>query len=300
MDFIKKHGIQMVLVIGIFVLLIRIITLFMPCSEQEFQPIVVVSREQGSGSRTIFQEMLERDYHNEGMTFDAIIHPGNGIIANFVAKNPNAIGYVSLSTYLRHRDVLRGLSIDGIAPTPANMLSGVYPLIRPFNLVYPTKYIGDIERVFVYFATTTEGLTALEKTGVVVDFKHANPFNYNGFGELSGSVTFGGSTSTESSVLALIDAFTAFFPDVNIAYMAVGSGGGIQGALDGTFSLAFVSREVTDLERLAGLEVVQYSVDGLVIIVNPKNPRKHLTLAQLRAIYHGEIRYWDEIGWILQ
>ena len=295
MKFLKKHGLQIVLLIGIFILLFRMKNIFFDRPHTVQMPIAVVSREQGSGSRTTFEDYIKVNTNGNVMVLDAIIQPGNGIVANFVANNSAAIGYVSLSTFLNHGDTLRGISINGISPTPENMLSGTYTLIRPFSFVYLPKHISDIELAFIEFMASSDGLVVLENTGVIVDHTNAVAFEAEPHTPLAGSVTLGGSTSTEATVIALANEFMNIFPDVSIVYMAVGSGAGIFGAVDGIYSLGFVSREVTTIERATGINIVQYSTEGLVVVVNYKNSITNLTVMQLQAIYNGKITDWIKI-----
>jgi len=257
--------------------------------------IAIVSREEGSGSRGAFEELVGVNIDEDNlMTEDAIIQSGNGPVATFVEQNTAGIGYISLST-LDGRPDLAALYIDGVAPTAANMLSGAYVLVRPFNFVYMPNDICEIGLAFIEFAASIEGLDILEAAGVVVSRDGAVAFDAAAHGTLTGSVTFGGSTSTERTATQLADEFTAIFPGVTIAYMAVGSGGGITGAIDGTYTLGFASRAIRDTEVEQGINVVQYSVDGLVMVVNASNPVRNLTIAQLRDIYLGVVNNWAEV-----
>jgi len=259
--------------------------------------IAVVSREEGSGSRGAFEELVDvnTELGVNDMTADAIIQNGNGVVATFVAENEAAIGYISLATLIDRGDDLVGLDIDGVAPTPENMLSGAYTLVRPFNIVYMPDNISDIERAFIEFAASADGLMILEDYGGVVDHANATAFDVAAHGALTGAVTFGGSTSTETTAMALAEEFQALFPGVEIAYHATGSGAGIEGAQDGTYSLGFASREIRDTELESGLNVFQYCVDGIVMVVNPASGIAGLTTEQLRAIYMGEITEWSEV-----
>ena len=258
--------------------------------------IAVVSREEGSGSRGAFEELVGVNIDEDHlMTEDAIIQSGNGPVATFIEQNVAGIGYISLSTLVGRADLV-GLYIDGVAPTAANMLDGSYTLVRPFNFVYFPGEICEIVEAFTAFAASIEGLDVLEAAGVVVGRDGAVAFDAAAHGTLTGSLTFGGSTSTERTATQLADEFMAIFPGVTIAYMAVGSGGGINGAIDGTYALGFASREIRPSELEQGINVVQYSVDGLVMVVNVNNPVRNVTLAQLRDIYLGLITTWSEVN----
>jgi phosphate transport system substrate-binding protein len=258
--------------------------------------IAVVSREEGSGARSAFEELLDINTDETNMMTDAaIIQNGNGVVATFVERNEVAIGYISFATFLNSKDNLVGLAIDGVEPTTENMLSGNYGLVRPFNFVYMPDQIGIVEEAFIAFAASTDGLEILADMGAVVDMAGAEDFNPSEWDLPAGTVAFGGSTSTEATVSELMKEFMAIFPQIEITYEAVGSGAGITSAQEGTFSLGFASREIRDTELATGINVVTYCVDGIVIIVNPTNQITSLTTDQIRGIYLGEVTDWSEV-----
>lgn len=92
-------------------------------------PIVVVSREEGSGTRDAFQEIV--GYKSEDLIVDATISDGNGNIKSTVERNENAIGFVSFE-YLDGK--ISSLNVDGVAPEAALVKEGKYKLSRPFIL----------------------------------------------------------------------------------------------------------------------------------------------------------------------
>lgn len=259
--------------------------------------IAVVSREEGSGGRSAFEELVDVNTEEgvNDMTADAIIQNGNGVVATFVADNAAAIGYISYATFMDRGDDLVGVYIDGVEPTTENMLSGDYELVRPFNFVYMPENIGIVEEAFIAFTASTEGLNILADLGSVVDTTNAQAFNMNDWDLPSGTVSFGGSTSTEATAIALMEDFMAMFPQIEITYEAVGSGAGITGAQEGTFSLGFASRMIYDSELETGINATTYCVDGIIIVVNPTNGIVDLTTEQIRNIYRGEITDWSNI-----
>ncbi len=98
------------------------------------QPIVVVGREAGSGTRGAFEEILGLEdackYANE---LDS-----TGAVMAKVASTPGAIGYVSLDVL---DDTVKALTLEGVEANEENIKSGDYFLSRPF--VMATK--GAIE-----------------------------------------------------------------------------------------------------------------------------------------------------------
>jgi phosphate transport system substrate-binding protein len=113
---------------------------------------------------------------------------------------------------------------------------------------------------------------------------------------LSGSINAGGSTSVEEAALAALQEFTALNPDVTYEYDATGSSTGMTNAIDGTYSLGFASRNLKDAEIEAGLVSEAIAMDGIAVAVNPGNTVTELTVAQVQAIYKGEITNWSELG----
>jgi len=257
--------------------------------------IAVVSREEGSGARSAFEELVDVNTSEDNAMTDAIIQNGNGVVATFVTETPAAIGYISFATFIDRGDSLVGLQIDGIAPTTQNMLSGAYTLVRPFNFVYLPNEIGIVEQAFIAFASSIEGIEILTSLGAVADLTNAQNFDSSAWDLPASSIAFGGSTSTEATAMRLIEEFIALFPQVEITYESVGSGAGITGAIEGTFALGFASREIRDTEIAAGINVVTYCVDGIVIVVNPASGVTDLTIDQIRRIYLGEITDWSEL-----
>lgn len=123
--------------------------------------IVVVSREDGSGTRGAFEEIV--GFEGE-LKESSIIADGNGNVQTTVAGNPLAIGYVSF-TYIN--DTVKPLLIDGKAPTVENVVAGEYAVARPFMMVYIEEDMTDAARAFVEFAMSTEGQTIVEDKGAI-------------------------------------------------------------------------------------------------------------------------------------
>lgn len=101
--------------------------------------IVVVAREEGSGTRTAFEELVMGE---ELITETALLQNSNGAIRTTVSTTPNAIGFVSFG-YLD--ESVKVLSVDGVAPTAANVKAGSYPVVRPLNMLTNGVPEGAIE-----------------------------------------------------------------------------------------------------------------------------------------------------------
>ncbi len=136
----------------------------------ENEEILVVTREEGSGTRGAFEEITgleEKD--NEGnkkslVIEDALVAEGNGaVIANIVGKD-NSIGYISLS-YLN--DTVKGLSIDGIEPTVENIKIEEYIISRPF-LMLTRDIDNELVNKFIEFVLSDEGQNIVGKKQITV------------------------------------------------------------------------------------------------------------------------------------
>jgi len=262
--------------------------------------IAVVSREEGSGARGAFEELVGVNQEEDGsdqMTTGVVISQGNGGVLQSVQQTEAGIGYIAYASFADAGDTLRGLLVNGVEPTTENMLSGAFPLVREFNFVYrpEVRAANEIVDAFIEFSQSAEGIGVLAALGAVVDPEGAESFDASAFGALAGSLSFGGSTSTETTALALIEEFETFFPNVSISYDPTGSGAGITGAIEGDLDLGFASREIRDSEVEEGINYVTYCLDGLVVVVNPANDMTEITIDQLRAIWLGEITNWNEL-----
>jgi len=113
---------------------------------------------------------------------------------------------------------------------------------------------------------------------------------------LSGTVNTDGSTSMESVVKALAEAFMEQNPDVTVNYSGTGSGTGIQAAIDGTVDLGLASRALKDEEKSNGAVENIVALDGVAVVVNPENGVTDLTVEQIAQIFTGEITNWSELG----
>ena len=111
---------------------------------------------------------------------------------------------------------------------------------------------------------------------------------------LSGTISTNGSTSMESVIGVLSEAFMEENPNVTITYDATGSGTGIECAGNGSADIGLASRALKDDET--GLQEVTVALDGIDVIVNPASGVTDLTLDQVTDIFTGKITNWKEVG----
>ena len=121
--------------------------------------IVVVSREDGSGTRDGFQDIV--GFESEELTGDAQISDGSGNIKTTVQGNENAIGYISFG-YLD--DSINSVKIDGVEPKEENVYNDSYPISRPFLLVTKGEAADDA-KAFIDYILSDDGQSTIEEEG---------------------------------------------------------------------------------------------------------------------------------------
>ncbi len=126
------------------------------------QPIVVIGREAGSGTRTAFEELLKLEdackYSNE---LDS-----TGAVMAKAASTPGSIGYVSLDVL---DDSVKTMKLESIDPTPENIKAGSYFLSRPF--VMATKggisEQSDLVKALFDYIYSDEGKDLVKAVGLI-------------------------------------------------------------------------------------------------------------------------------------
>ena len=127
------------------------------------QPIVVIGREAGSGTRGAFEELLEiEDLCAYAQELDS-----TGTVMANVAATPGAIGYVSLDVL---NDTVSVLSIDGVAASEENIVAGTYSLSRPFVMATKGEISEQSELVQSFFAyiQSEEGQAIIKQVGLIL------------------------------------------------------------------------------------------------------------------------------------
>lgn len=128
----------------------------------EDKEIVVVSREEGSGTRTAFQEIL--NYSTEDTVKNAIVNNSTGATKVMVEENDNAIGYMSIG-YID--DSIASVNVDGVEATADNVKSGEYKIQRPFLLVYKEGALSEEGQEFIDFILSDKGQAIVAEGNLV-------------------------------------------------------------------------------------------------------------------------------------
>ena len=118
--------------------------------------IQVLTREDGSGMRAAFEEQIMRGART---TPTALVQPTNLDMLDYVAKHPNAVGYVAANIWDNNANT-RPLKIDGIAPARETIAQGAYPLLQNVFLIVPKNLSADVS-IFVDYVASEEGRAAV-------------------------------------------------------------------------------------------------------------------------------------------
>lgn len=103
-----------------------------------------------------------------------------------------------------------------------------------------------------------------------------------------------GSTSVQPYAEVLAEEYMILNPEKIIDIQGGGSSAGIAAVESGTAEIGMSSRSLKESEQY--LWSVEIARDGLAMVINPRNPVRNLTLAQIRSIYTADIQNWNELG----
>ncbi|HIY26378.1 MAG TPA: substrate-binding domain-containing protein [Candidatus Acutalibacter pullistercoris] len=253
-------------------------------------PITVVSREDGSGTRGAFVELIgvEDEEGNDMTTVDAEISNSTEVVIQSVAGNTGAIGYISLGSL---DDTVKGVKIDGVEPTAENIENGSYTVSRPFNVATKGELTNEAAQDFMNYIMSEEGQAIVAEDYIPVADVEA--FESNG---ASGSVTISGSSSVSPLMQKLIEGYNAVNPNVEIELQTSDSTTGMTDAINGMSDIGMASRELKQEELDAGLVNTVIATDGIAIIVNNESPIEDLTTEQVKEIYLGNVTDWSEVA----
>lgn len=256
--------------------------------------ISVLTREEGSGTRGAFIELLGIEEKNaDGKKVDKTIDTAEttnstSVMITTVQGNKAAIGYISLGSLDKSK--VKALKVDGAEAAADNVKSGEYKVSRPFNIA--TK--GDTTGVtsdFIKFILSADGQAIVEKNGYISE---GNTGAYKASGQ-KGKITIGGSSSVTPVMEKLKEAYVKVNPDVTVDVQQNDSSSGMKGAIDGIYDIGMASRDVKDSEKEAGLNSIKIALDGIAVIVNKDNTLDSITSEHIKNIYTGSLTKWSEI-----
>ncbi|MBM7686740.1 substrate-binding domain-containing protein [Defluviitalea raffinosedens] len=279
--------------LGLISTIIMLTIFFTGCAGGGRNDIVVVSREDGSGTRGAFIELFgieEKDANGNKIdhtTDEATVVNSTSIVMTTVAGNKNSIGYISLGSL---NDTVKAVKIDGIEPTVGNIKNNAYKIFRPFNIA-TKEDLSELAQDFIRFILSNDGQKVVEDNGYIASSEE---------GPYSGSKPFGkivvaGSSSVTPVMEKLKEAYLKLNTNAEIEIQISDSTTGMNSVMEGTCDIGMASRELTESE-LKSLRSTVIAMDGLAVIVNKENTISNITSDQINAIFKGEITSWNEVA----
>lgn len=256
--------------------------------------ITVVSREDGSGTRGAFMELFgieEKDSNGKKIdktTQEASITNSTSVMISTVQGDENAIGYISLGV-LDNR--VKGLEIDGVKATADNVKNGSYKISRPFNIATKGE-VSEVAKDFINYILSKDGQKIVEDNGYIsenggTDYTSTKP---------SGKIVVAGSSSVSPVMEKLKEAYLKVNTNATIEIQTSDSTTGMSATADGLCDIGMASRELKDSEKNSGLKEVAIALDGIAVIVNTDNDVNELSSDDVKNIYTGETKTWEEVN----
>ena len=258
------------------------------------QDITVVSREEGSGTRGAFIELLGVEKKDESgnkidyTTEEAVITNSTNVMMTTVAGNEAAIGYSSMGSL---NGTVKALKVDGAEATVENIKSGAYQVSRPFNIATGGE-VSEAAQDFISYILSAEGQAVVSENGYIpLDDAPA----YAGK-QVSGKIVVAGSSSVTPVMEKLKEAYAAVNPNAEIELQQSDSTTGMNNAMNGVCDIGMASRALKDSELEAGLVPTTIAMDGIAVIVNNENTLTGMTSEQVTKVFTGEITNWADLA----
>ena len=260
----------------------------------ESKSISVVAREDGSGTKSAFMEII--GLKGKSDVSGVIIGANTAAVLNEVKGNPLAIGYDSLG-YIT--DDVKMLTVDGVAPTVENVKNGTYKISRPLNVVYQeSKVAGDANAAFLAFLRSADAQGIISANGYVSTKDGA--VAYTVIPGLAGEIAISGSTSLQPLMEKLAARFEEMQSGIKVTVAGGGSGTGYNNAKNGVSDFGMISESFKP-EKAENCTYYEVAKDGIAVIVNKANTFDNISLADLKSIYNAEagdaaIKVWADVA----
>ena len=127
------------------------------------EAIVVIGRENGSGTRGAFEELIKVE---DACKYAQELDSTGGVLAK-VASTPGAIGYVSLDVV---DETVQATALNGVEANEENILAGNYMLSRPFVMATMGEIDSQNELVQTWFSyiASEEGQNVISSLGLIL------------------------------------------------------------------------------------------------------------------------------------
>jgi phosphate transport system substrate-binding protein len=275
--------------LGILLALVMVLSVVSAFAGSE---IVVISREEGSGTRGAFVELTGVESKDaagnkvDNTYIEAIIESGTAAVITTVESTPAAIGYISLGSL---NDIVKAVQVEGVDATVENILAGTYVLARPFNIAVKGE-ASPLVADFIAWIFSEQAQAIVTEEGYI-----SQGYSDYTSADVEGKIIVGGSTSVYPLMQKFEEAYEALKGSkVDVEVQGGGSTVGMTGAVDGTFDIGMASRELKDSE-LAELTPYVIATDGIAVVVNNDNAVSNLTMAQIKDIFTGAVTDWDAV-----
>ena len=260
----------------------------------ENKNISVVAREDGSGTKSAFMEII--GLKGKADVSGVIIGANTAAVLGEVKGNPLAIGYDSLG-YVT--DEVKMLKVDGVAATVENVKNGTYKISRPLNVVYQeSKVASEVNTAFLTFLRSSDAQKIISDNGYVSTKDGA--VAYTVVPGLSGEINISGSTSLKPLMEKLAAKFEAAQSGVKVTVGGGGSGTGYNDAKNGVSDFGMIS-EKFKTEKAENCTYYEVAKDGIAVIVNKENPLDNISMEDLKNIYNVDagdaaIKVWADVS----
>lgn len=282
--------------------------MFAACGEKN---ISVITREQGSGTRGAFEELVSKDgvaLEDAELVSGISQQKSTAAVISQVAAIPTAIGFVSLGSV---DSSVKVLQLEGVEANSANVISGSYKLARPFIVAYNDNFadggLTELTQDFINYLNSADAQDIIVEEGYVTvdpnNEKEAFQTSLTGTVSASDKVEIRGSTSMDE----LMDKLEADYISL------VGSAHGVaaanfdkqcNGSSDGMTAVKndtdgnTIGMSSSNLSDQDAAIMVQYTIaqDAIAIIVNKDNDQiSNITIEQLFDIYTGAITKFSQL-----
>ena len=117
------------------------------------------------------------------------------------------------------------------------------------------------------------------------------------FQKLEGTIDIAGGTAHIPVMKDAAEQIMKVNSKIRITVAGGGSGVGVQKVGEGLVHIGNTGRALSP-EEIAkyGLKTFPFAIDGVAVAVNPGNPVGALTSQQVRDIFAGKIKNWQEVG----
>lgn len=252
--------------------------------------ITVVSREDGSGTRSAFVELMEvvdADKKDATTASAEINNSTNGVMMS-VSGNPDAIGYISLGSL---NDTVKAVKVNGVEASADNVKNGAYSIARPFEICYKEENLDGLAKDFIAFIMSKDGQQIIADNHYIAVNSDKT---YTPAG-LKGTISVNGSTSVGPVMEKLAAKYQELNSGAVVQIQQTGSGAGITAVTSDACNIGMSSRALKQAELDKGLSELKIADDGIAVIVHKDSKVDNLTSEQIKKIFLGELKNWSEI-----